>query len=71
MPPGIRCRVITGPDNLFVLPEFETLLRDELARLPPLVLRQPAGAALLLQACAANRALAADLRHLSATRLHV
>jgi len=63
--------VITGPDNLFVLPEFEALLREELARVPALALRQPAGAALLLQAGAANRALPVDLRHLRATRLHV
>lgn len=63
--------MITGPDNLFALPELEPLLRDELARVPALVLRQPTGAALLLQASAANRALPADLRHLRATRLHV
>jgi len=63
--------VITGPDNLFVLPEFEALLRDELAGEAALALRQPAGAALLLQAGAANRALPVDLRHLRATRPHV
>ncbi|HEU4662829.1 MAG TPA: methyltransferase domain-containing protein [Dokdonella sp.] len=63
--------MITGPDNLFVLPEFEALLRDELARVPAFAGRQPAGTALLLQASAANRALPADLRHLRATRLHV
>ncbi|HEY6941677.1 methyltransferase domain-containing protein, partial [Dokdonella sp.] len=63
--------MITGPDSLFVLPEFEPLLRDELARVPAFALRQPAGAALLLQASAANRTLPVDLRHLRATRLHV
>jgi len=63
--------VITGPDNLFALPEVEALLREELARLPALAARQPGGRALLLQAAAANRALPVDLRHLGVTRGHV
>jgi SAM-dependent methyltransferase len=63
--------VITGPDNLFALPEVEALLREELARVPALAARQPGGRALLLQAAPANRALPADLRHLGVTRMHV
>lgn len=63
--------VITGPDNLFALPEVEALLREELARLPALAARQPGGRALLLQAGPANRALPVDLRHLGVTRVHV
>jgi SAM-dependent methyltransferase len=63
--------LITGPDNLFALPEVEALLREELVRLPPLAARQPGGRALLLQACAANRTLSVDLRHLGVTRVHV
>jgi len=63
--------VITGPDNLFALPEVEALLREELARVPALATRQPGGRALLLQAHASGRALPVDLRHLGVTRLHV
>ena len=63
--------MITGPDNLFALPEVEALLREELARLPALAARQPGGRALLLQAGVANRALPVDLRHLGVTRVHV
>jgi SAM-dependent methyltransferase len=63
--------VITGPDNLFALPEVEALLREELARLPALAARQPGARALLLQAGTANRALPVDLRHLGVTRVHV
>ncbi|GAA0720124.1 methyltransferase domain-containing protein [Dokdonella soli] len=63
--------VITGPDNLFALPELEALLREELATLAVRAARQPAGRALLLQACAANRGLPVDTRHLGAIRGHV
>ena len=62
--------MITGPDNLFALPEVHVLLREELARIPALAARRPAGRALLLQADASNRALPVDLRHLGATRVH-
>jgi SAM-dependent methyltransferase len=62
--------VITGPDNPFALPEVEPLLREELVRVPALAARQPNGRALVLQACAANRELAADTRHLVAVRMH-
>jgi SAM-dependent methyltransferase len=62
--------VITGPDNLFALPELEALLREELARLPALAARQPSGRALWLGACAANRGLAVDARHLGVVRMH-
>lgn len=63
--------MITGPDNLFALPEVEVLLREELARLPALAAQQTGGRALLLQAAAASRALPVDLRHLGVTRVHV
>lgn len=62
--------VITGPDNLFALPQLDALLREELARVPQHAARQPAGRALLLQACAMNRELAPDTRHLAAVRIH-
>lgn len=63
--------VITGPDNLFALPDVEPLLREELERVPLQALRQPAGRALVLQACPANRALAVDVGQLTAVRMQV
>jgi SAM-dependent methyltransferase len=62
--------VITGPDNLFALPDFDALLHEELARVPMQAARLPAGRALLVQACVANRELAFDTRHLGAVRIH-
>jgi SAM-dependent methyltransferase len=62
--------VITGPDNLFALPQLDALLREELARVTRQAARQPAGRALLVQACATNRELAADTRHLVGVRVH-
>jgi SAM-dependent methyltransferase len=62
--------VITGPDNLFSLRDLGALLREELARVPLHAARLPAGRALLLQPCVANRALVADTRHLAAVRIH-
>ena len=46
------------------------LLREELARVAAHAARQPAGRALIVQACAANRALTLDARHLGVVRLH-
>jgi SAM-dependent methyltransferase len=63
--------VITGPDNLFALPEIEPLLREELDRVAPLAARQPAGRALIVQACVANRHLGVDVRQLAALRVQV
>lgn len=62
--------LIIGPDNLFALPQFDALLREELTRAPQHAARQPAGRSLLLQACALNRELVADMRHLGAVRIH-
>ena len=62
--------MITGPDNLFSLPEPTVLLRGELARVPTLAAARPAGAALVVQACAAHRQMDIDTRHLRALRLH-
>jgi len=67
----MQWRVITGPDNLFGLPDVEALQREELARVADAAARAPSGRALLLQSHAGARALAADLRHLQATRVHV
>ena len=63
--------MILGSDNLFALPEVAALLREELACVPAYAARRPAGRALVLQACAANRALAPDTRHLAGVRLHL
>ncbi|MEO5622646.1 MAG: methyltransferase domain-containing protein [Dokdonella sp.] len=63
--------MITGPDNLFALPELGPLLRDELACAPVHAVRRPAGRALIVQACSANRVMSLDVRHLTAVRLHV
>lgn len=63
--------MILGPDNLFALPEVMALLHEELARVPEHAARQPAGRALVLQPCAANRALLPDTRHLTGIRLHL
>lgn len=62
--------MITGPDNLFALPEPTALLRGELARVPTFAAARPAGAALVVQACAAHRQMEVDTRHLRALRLH-
>jgi SAM-dependent methyltransferase len=62
--------VITGPDNLFALPECRALLCEEAARLPVFAARQPAGHALWLGACAANRSIAFDVGHLHPVRVH-
>lgn len=63
--------MLTGPDHLFALHEVATLLRGELVAAAEHAARQPSGRALLLQACAANAALAFDARHLDLVRLHV
>jgi SAM-dependent methyltransferase len=71
-PKSLRTRfVITGPDHLFALPDSAALLRDELDGVAEHASRQPNGRALLLQACAANRELAIDTRHLVPVRQHV
>ena len=62
--------VITGPDNLFSLPDLGVLLREELARVPLHAARLPAGRALLLQPSVASQALLPDTRHLAAVRVH-
>lgn len=62
--------MITGSENLFALPAVEPLLREELGRVSAFAARQPVGRALLLQACAANRTLGTDARHLGVTRVH-
>ncbi len=62
--------MITGPDNLFALPEPTALLRGELARVPALAAARPDGLALVVQACAAHRQMEIDTRHLRALRLH-
>ncbi|MEO7430798.1 MAG: methyltransferase domain-containing protein [Dokdonella sp.] len=61
---------MTGSDTLFSLPDVDALLRDELACIPHHAARLPGGRALIVQACAANRALPLDTRHLGAVRLH-
>ncbi len=61
----------SGPDSAFALPELDALLREELACVPAHAARQPAGRALLVQACGANRRLPVDVRHLAATRVHL
>lgn len=63
--------VIIGTDNLFALPEFDALLREELALLPAHAARQPSGQALLLQPRAAMRRFDVDLRQLGVVRMHV
>ena len=63
--------MITGPDNLFALPDLQGLLHEELDGVAEHAARQPHGRALLLQAGAANRELAVDTRHLVAVRQHV
>ena len=62
--------MITGSDIPFALPDLDALLREELARVPHHAARLPAGRALVVQACAANRSLPVDTRHLGAIRLH-
>lgn len=62
--------MITGPDSLFALPDAVDLLRVELERASEHAARQPNGHALVLQACAASRALEVRTRHLHAVRLH-
>lgn len=62
--------MITGPDNLFALPEPTALLRGELARVPAHAAARPAGMALIVQACAAHRQMKVDTRHLRALRVH-
>jgi SAM-dependent methyltransferase len=62
--------VIIGSDNLFALPETDALLREELGCVGAHAARRPAGRALVLQACAANRRLGIDTRHLAAVRVH-
>lgn len=62
--------MITGPDNLFALPEPTALLRGELARVATFAAARPAGMALVVQACAAHRQMAVDTHHLRALRLH-
>lgn len=60
-----------GSDTLFALPETDALLREELGCVGAHAARRPAGRALVLQACAANRSLRVDTRHLAAVRVHV
>lgn len=62
--------MIAAADNLFALAELVPLLREELAGMPAIAARRPAGRALVVQASAANRELRLDLRHLAALRLH-
>jgi SAM-dependent methyltransferase len=62
--------VISGPDNLFSLPDLDALLREELARVPAHVARLPAGRALVLQPGVSSRAQVLDTRHLAAVRVH-
>jgi SAM-dependent methyltransferase len=59
-----------GSDNLFALPETGALLREELGCMATHAARRPAGRALVLQACAANRSFVVDTRHLAAVRVH-
>ncbi|MEO7325901.1 MAG: methyltransferase domain-containing protein [Dokdonella sp.] len=63
--------MITGPDNLFSLPDLGALLREEVARVPLHAARLPAGRALLVQPCAASLTLRPDTRHLATVRVHV
>lgn len=62
--------MITGPDNLFSLPDLDALLREELARVPLHAARLPAGRALLMQPSGASRTLMPDTRHLASVRIH-
>jgi hypothetical protein len=62
--------VIAAADNLFALAELAPLLREELAGVPAIAARRPAGRALVVQASEVNRELPLDLRHLLALRLH-
>ncbi|MEO6688002.1 MAG: methyltransferase domain-containing protein [Dokdonella sp.] len=70
IPPTLSHPVITGPDNLFSLPDLGSLLREELARVPLHAARLPAGRVLLMQPSAESRALMADTRHLASVRVH-
>lgn len=63
--------MITGPDNLFVLPDVDALLREELARARAIAASLPGRRALLLQGHESARAFEADLRPFIATRVHV
>lgn len=63
--------VIAVADNLFALDEFDALLREELVDASAFAASRPAGRALAIQACAANRELPVDLRHPHTLRLHV
>ncbi|KAB2897669.1 MAG: methyltransferase domain-containing protein [Dokdonella sp.] len=63
--------MIISPDSLFAFPQTSALLQAELACVPEVARQRPAGAALVLQACAAQRDLALDLAHLRGVRLHV
>ena len=63
--------VITGPDNLFALPELAPLLAEELARLPAHARSRPVGRALLLQPLLGCEGPRADTRHLLSLRLQV
>ncbi|MEP7096650.1 MAG: methyltransferase domain-containing protein [Dokdonella sp.] len=59
-----------GSDNLFAAPETEALLREELRCVGAHAARRPAGRALVVQACKANRDLRVDTRQLAAVRVH-
>ena len=63
--------VIAVADNLFALAEFDALLREELVDAVAFAANHPAGRALAIHACAANRGLPIDLRHPLTLRLHV
>src|SRR4051812_39904383 len=63
-------RVRYAIESVYVRPEIEAVLREELRALPAYAARQPGGRALLLQPHASARALAADVAHLTATRLY-
>lgn len=60
-----------GFDNLFALTETDALLREELGGVGTHASRRPAGRALIVQACAANRSLCVDTCHLTPVRIHV
>ena len=70
VPTVVIRRVIIRSDNLFALPETGALLREELGCVGAHASRRPGGRALVLQACAANRSLVVDTRHLAAVRVH-
>ncbi|MBN8727879.1 MAG: hypothetical protein J0H15_09300 [Xanthomonadales bacterium] len=53
------------------LPEVRAVLRAELGHIAAEAARRPRGRALVLQACAANRAIGLDTRHLQPVRQHV